>query len=75
MNLLFSRNTLKLKFFFIAIGPSVGLLITIKIFSLILGRDFRMQDIILSLAAITIVVSTVYLKKFHLKKPRKNLPI
>ncbi len=70
MTLLFLRNAVKLKFFLIAIGPPVGLLITVKIFSLILGRDFRMQDIILSLIAITVFVSTAYLKKFH----SKNFP-
>jgi len=72
MHLLFSVNNLKLKFFFIATGLPAGLLITVKIFSLIFGRDFKIQDVILSLAAITVVVSTVYLKKFPLKSSGKK---
>lgn len=72
MHLLFSGNNLKLKFFLIAAGLPTGLLITVKIFSIILGKDFRILDVILSLAAITFVVSTVYIKKFPLKKSVKN---
>jgi hypothetical protein len=72
MHLLFSRNDLKLKFFLIATGLPAGLLITVKIFSLILGRDFRMQDITLSLSTVTIVVSITYLKKFTFNRPWRN---
>ena len=72
VTLLFSENALKLKFFFIATGLPIGLLTMVKITSLILGKDFRMQDIILSLVAITVVASAVYLKKFTFKKPDKN---
>ena len=71
MQLLFSRNTLKIKFFLIAAGLPVGLLTTVKIFSLILGREFRMQDLILSFAVIILVVSTVSLKKFTFKNQDK----
>ena len=74
MTFLFLRNALKLKFFLFAIGPPIGFLITVKIFSLILGRDFRIQDIIFSLTAIIVVVSTAYLKKFPFKKPKKTSP-
>jgi heme/copper-type cytochrome/quinol oxidase subunit 4 len=44
----------------------VGLVLTVKLFSMILGKDFAVQEMIISIGAIAAVVVTIHLADlFH----------
>lgn len=70
MNLLLSRRVWKLKCLIPAFALPTGFLIIVKIFSIISGRNFSIQDIIISLAAITSVISAACLKNISFKKTK-----
>jgi len=43
------------------LGPPIGFLLAVKLFSIILGKDFDIQDVIASLAGITVVIAVILL--------------
>ena len=51
----------KPKWMIAALAPPIGFLLTVKLFSVIFGKDFIVQDVIISVAGITAVVATIYL--------------
>ncbi|MHC4173296.1 MAG: VanZ family protein [Planctomycetota bacterium] len=51
----------KAKWLITALAAPIGLLLTVKLFSVILGKDFAVPDIIISVAGIVVVVATIYL--------------
>ena len=55
-----------------ALALPTGFLAAVKLFSIISGRDFGLQDIIISLTAIVFVVITVFLTALLRKNPAKN---
>lgn len=52
----------------------MALLVVVKLFSIILGRDFGVQNIFLSAMGIVAAVAAVYLYSFGKKKALKNNP-
>lgn len=61
MHLYTNRKYIGIKWFVLALAVPAGLLITVKIFSAIIGRHFTVPDTIASLGAIVIVVVGNYL--------------
>ncbi len=51
----------KPKWLITALAAPMGLLLTVKLFSVILGKDFAVPDIIISVAGIVVVAATIYL--------------
>jgi hypothetical protein len=51
----------KPKWLLTALAAPMGLLLTVKLFSVILGKDFAVPDIIISVAGIVVVAATIYL--------------
>ena len=51
----------KAKWLITALAAPIGLLLTVKLFSVILGKDFAVTDIIISVAGTVVVVATIYL--------------
>ncbi|MFZ0034975.1 MAG: VanZ family protein [Sedimentisphaerales bacterium] len=51
----------KPKWMIAASAPPIGFLLTVKLFSVIFGKDFGVQDVIISIAGVTTVVATIYL--------------
>jgi len=51
----------KAKWLITALAAPIGLLLTVKLFSVILGKDCTVPDTIISAAAIIVVVSIIYL--------------
>lgn len=51
----------KLKWLVVASALPIGFLIAVKLFSVISGRDFRLQDVIIAAVGIVAVVVTIYL--------------
>jgi len=49
------------KWLIVALVLPISLLLVVKLFSVILGRDFALQDVIISLTGITVVVAVAYL--------------
>ena len=56
-----SLRSPKAKWLITTLAAPMGLLLTVKLFSALLGKDFAMPDIIISVAGIVIVVATIYL--------------
>lgn len=67
MHLYTHQKCTGIKWFVIALAAPVGLLITVKIFSTFIGRDFITPDTIASLGAIVIVIAATYLWNLHNK--------
>jgi hypothetical protein len=62
----------KPKWLIAALVLPISLLLVVKLFSIISGRDFGLQDVIISLTGITAVVATIYLTAlFHRRSIRK----
>jgi hypothetical protein len=57
----------KPKWLITALAAPTGLLLTVKLFSAILGKDCALPDIIISVAAIIVVVATIYLASLFRK--------
>lgn len=51
----------KPKWMIAALALPIGFLLTVKLFSVIFGKDFVVQDVIVAVAGITAVVATIYL--------------
>jgi len=51
----------KPKWLITTLAAPIGLLLTVKLFSVILSKDFAVPDIIISVAGIVVVVATIYL--------------
>lgn len=51
----------KPKWMIAALVLPIGFLLTVKLFSVIFGKDFVVQDVIISTAGIITVVATIYL--------------
>jgi VanZ family protein len=51
----------KPKWMIAALALPIGFLLTVKLFSIIFGKDFVVQDVIVSAVGIIIVVATIYL--------------
>ena len=51
----------KPKWMIAALVLPIGFLLTVKSFSVIFGKDFGVQDVIISVVGITVVVATIYL--------------
>jgi VanZ family protein len=51
----------KPKWMIAALVPPIGFLLTVKLFSVIFGKDFVVQDVIISTVGIITVVATIYL--------------
>ena len=49
------------KWLITALAAPIGLLLAVKLFSVILGKDFAMPDIIISVGGIVVVAATIYL--------------
>jgi len=63
----------KPKWLIVALALPMGFLLTVKLFSIIFGKDFVVRDIILSVAGITAVVATVYLIALFRQKSVREL--
>ncbi len=61
MRLFLPLKAPKLKWLIAASALPMGLLVAVKLFSIISGRDFRLQDVIIAAAGIAAVVVTIYL--------------
>lgn len=51
----------KPKWMIVALALPIGFLLVVKLFSVIFGKDFVVQDVIISIVGITAVVATTYL--------------
>ena len=51
----------KARWLITALAAPIGLLLTVKLFSVILGKGFAMPDTIISVAGIVVVAATIYL--------------
>jgi len=51
----------KAKWLLAVLAAPIGLLLTVKLFSVILGKDFAVTDIIISVAGIAVVAASIYL--------------
>jgi VanZ family protein len=51
----------KPKWMITALALPIGFLLTVKLFSVIFGKDFGVQDVIISVAGITAVIATIHL--------------
>jgi len=61
MHLFLPFKAPKLKWLIAASALPMGFLVAVKLFSVISGRDFRLQDVIIAAAGIAAVVVTIYL--------------
>lgn len=61
MRLFLPLKATKLKWLIVASALPIGFLVAVKLFSVISGRDFRLQDVIIAAAGIAAVVVTIYL--------------
>jgi VanZ family protein len=61
MHLFLPFKAPKLKWLIVASALPMGFLVTVKLFSVISGRDFRLQDVIVAAVGIAAVVVTIYL--------------
>lgn len=61
MRLFMSLKAPKLKWLIVASVLPIGLLVAVKLFSIISDRDFRLQDVIIAAVGIAAVVVTIYL--------------
>ncbi len=61
MRLFLPLKATKLKRLIVALALPMALLVAVKLFSIISGRDFRLQDVIIAAAGIAAVVVTIYL--------------
>ncbi len=67
LRLLTPRNHLRqnpVKWLTAALAAPMGLVLTVKLFSVILGKDFAVRDMIISIGAIVAVVVTIGLGRF-----------
>ncbi|MEA3225750.1 MAG: VanZ family protein [Planctomycetota bacterium] len=55
-----------------AFAAPVGLVLTVKLSSLVLGSEFSVPDMIISFGSIAVTVATVYLSASYHKRERKN---
>ncbi len=49
------------KWLITVLAAPIGLLLTVRLFSVILGKDFAVPDIIISVGGIVVTVATIYL--------------
>ncbi len=61
MHLLLSLKPPKPKWLMAALAVPIGLLLTVKLSSLVLGKNFGLREVIISVVGITAVVATTYL--------------
>jgi VanZ family protein len=60
------------KWLIVSLALPVGLLASVKLFSIILGREFVVQDVIISIAAIIVTIFIVYLITL-IRRPQEQL--
>ena len=63
MHLFLSLKTAKLKWLIAALAAPTVLLLTVKLFSVILGKYFTIPDMLVSVGAIAAVIAAIYLRK------------
>jgi len=56
------------KWLITALAAPIGLLLAVKLFSVILGKDFALPDIIISAGGIAVVIATIYLAALFRKR-------
>jgi len=61
MHLFLPLKTLKPKWVIVAIGPPIGFLVMVKLFSSILGKNFGIPEVIISIVGIAGAVAATYL--------------
>jgi hypothetical protein len=61
MHLFLPFKAPKLKWLIVASALPMGFLVTVKLFSIFAGRDFRQRDVIIAAVGIAAVVITTYL--------------
>lgn len=61
MSGLLPLNRHKPKWLIVALAVPIGLLLVVKLFSVILGRDVGLRDVVISVIAITAVVAVIFL--------------
>lgn len=69
ISLFLSSKAPKLKWLIVASILPIGYLVAVKLFSVISGRDFRLQDVIIAAVGIAAIVVTIYL--FNLFRCRR----
>jgi len=67
-------KTSKTKWLIVALALPIGFLLIVKLFSVILGKDFGAKDVIISVAGITAVVAITYLIDLFRRKFIRKLP-
>lgn len=73
MNLFLPLKARKLKWLIAASALPTGFLVAVKLFSIISGRDFRLQDVIIAAVGIAAVVITTYLiVLFRCRRPQAS---
>ncbi|NIP26881.1 MAG: hypothetical protein GWN67_21640 [Phycisphaerae bacterium] len=73
ISLFLPTKTPKLKWLIVVSALPVGFLVAAKLFSVISGRDFRLQDVIVAAIGIVAVVITTYLIEiFHCHRARAS---
>lgn len=63
----------KPKWMIAALALPIGFLLTVKLFSVIFGKNFGVQDVIISVVGITVVVATIYLTALFRRKSIRKL--
>jgi len=61
VQLFLSLRPPKPKWLITALAAPIGLLLTVRLFSVIFGKDFAVPDIIISVGGIVVVIATIYL--------------
>ncbi len=61
MHLFLSLKPPKPKWLMAALAVPIGLLLTVKLSSLVLGKNFGLREVIISVVGIAAVVATTYL--------------
>ncbi len=61
ISLFLPSKATKLKWLIVASALPIGFLVAVKLFSIISGRDFRLQDVIIAAVGIAAVVITIYI--------------
>jgi VanZ family protein len=74
VQLFLSLRPPKPKWLITALAAPIGLLLAIKLFSVILGKDFALPDIIISVAGIVVVVATIYMAALFRKRQDPKTP-
>jgi VanZ family protein len=73
IHLYLSLEAPKLKWLIVASALPIGLLVAVKLFSIISGRDFRQRDVIIAAVGIAAAVITIYLiGLFRCRRPQAS---